>query len=259
MSDLNPIAPRCTPCKCCGQPAKIFGVVDFFQACTAERPDPKLGWSGIPIYYHSCPSCGFLFTTAFDQFSPADLKRWVYNDQYAQIDPDYFEIRPEKNVNTVMSYFAPFAQTLRVLDYGGGNGALARKLREHGFTNVESYDPIVPEFSQKPHGQFDLVFCFEVLEHTTNPAGIFDDMAHFIKPDGMAVFTTLVLPAHFQQIGLRWFYIAPRNGHISIFSVESLRILATKRDLRYFPNENTHSVFRTVPPFARHIFGDDPR
>src|SRR2546423_14681900 len=94
IGPLKSICEPLAPCKVCGEPSPLLGVVDFNKHClVASRPD-LLPLSGVPVYYHRCPSCHFIFTTAFDSFTPDDFRRHVYNEQYALIDPEYAEERP---------------------------------------------------------------------------------------------------------------------------------------------------------------------
>lgn len=51
-----------------------------------------------------------------------------------------------------------------VLDYGAGQGVLAKKLRSEGI-DVTEYDPGIPAKETKPEGTFDFVVCADVLEH----------------------------------------------------------------------------------------------
>jgi 2-polyprenyl-6-hydroxyphenyl methylase/3-demethylubiquinone-9 3-methyltransferase len=48
-------------------------------------------------------------------------------------------------------------------------------------------------------------------------------MAKFLKQGGAILFSTLVQPAEFEKVGLNWWYAAPRNGHLSLHSAESLK------------------------------------
>ncbi len=53
-----------------------------------------------------------------------------------------------------------------VLDYGTGKGAFPKNIKNSiPSLKVSGYDPAVQEFSQKPDHTFDLVTCFDVLEH----------------------------------------------------------------------------------------------
>jgi hypothetical protein len=75
---LKAICRRQAPCKCCGAPASLYGVVDFHKNCEIYRRR-VLDVAGVPIYYYRCPECRFLFTTAFDGFSRADFHSHIYN------------------------------------------------------------------------------------------------------------------------------------------------------------------------------------
>jgi hypothetical protein len=53
-----------------------------------------------------------------------------------------------------------------VLDYGTGKGAFPKALKQAlPELKVGAYDPAVEAFSAKPKRAFDLVTCFDVLEH----------------------------------------------------------------------------------------------
>ena len=93
VRSFAPICARETPCKCCGAAASLYGLLDFNKNCEIYRNN-ALDIAGVPIYYHRCPECRFIFTTALDHFSKADFERYVYNEQYPLIDPDYKEARP---------------------------------------------------------------------------------------------------------------------------------------------------------------------
>src|SRR5207237_795070 len=154
------VAPLLADCKCCGNSSPLFGVVDFHKNCLIVRNQRPLELCGMPIYYHRCPKCGFIFTVAFDHFSPEDFRRHIYNDEYALIDPDYEHRRPKEQADFI-ARIIPNAKLVRILDYGGGNGATARLLREAGFTSIEIYDPFVPEYATPPLGRFECIICFE--------------------------------------------------------------------------------------------------
>ena len=53
-----------------------------------------------------------------------------------------------------------------VLDYGTGKGAFPKNLQKAiPDLRVGGYDPAVEQFNKKPKKPFDLVTCFDVLEH----------------------------------------------------------------------------------------------
>jgi hypothetical protein len=57
----------------------------------------------------------------------------------------------------------------RVLDYGGGNDVFCDALRANGFPMAITYDPMVPNFNRRPNDKFELVTCFETIEHLPDP------------------------------------------------------------------------------------------
>ena len=247
-----PIAPGQVPCKCCGATAALYGVVDFHKNCESRRRE-VLGLSGVPVYYHRCPACRFLFTTAFDRLTPDDLRRHVYNADYPLVDPDYADRRPRANAALLARLF-PGPRLARVLDYGGGDGLLADLLRAAGFPHAETYDPLVPRHAARPAGRFDLVVSFEAVEHSTDPAATFAEIAGLLADPGLVLFSTLVQPADIDERGLGWWYAAPRNGHVSLYSRESLGVLARRLGLSFGSLDDVrHVLYRRIPDFARRL------
>jgi 2-polyprenyl-6-hydroxyphenyl methylase/3-demethylubiquinone-9 3-methyltransferase len=251
-SGLQAVCAVKSPCKCCGAAAIPYGVVDFHKNCEILRRK-VLDVSGVPIYYYRCPECRFLFTTAFDDFSADDFRRYVYNDEYLLVDPDYAGRRARSSAEFLTQLFEE-ARPRRLLDYGGGSGILADCLREAGFPQVESYDPFVPPHAGRPAGRFDCVVCFEVVEHSTDPRQTFADMLDFLAEPGIVVFSTLLQPRDIDQQGLNWWYAGPRNGHVSLFSREGLQALIEPFGFACASfNDNLHVLYREVPDFARHF------
>ena len=252
QAGLQAVCAKRTRCKCCGAFALPCGVVDFHKNCEIYRRQ-VLDISGVPIYYHRCPGCGFIFTTAFDHFTTDDFSRYIYNEEYLEVDPDYLEARPRGNADLIGRLFQD-VKPRRILDYGGGTGVLAELLRARGFPEVETFDPFVPRFSARPTDRFDCVVSFEVVEHSNDPARVFADFNDFVTRSGMIIFSTLLQPADIDLQGLNWWYAGPRNGHVSLYSKESLERLVQPFGFRFGSfNEGMHVLFREVPDFARHL------
>ncbi len=250
-----PIQKFDTECKCCGAAARLYGVCDFAKM-GRERFGEFLPRSGIPIYYYRCGSCGFIFTTQFDEATHDELKRHIYNDEYVRaVDLDYSSSRPETNAKLVTGLFEQHKDSISILDYGGGNGLLAKHLRESGFSNVETYDPFCEEFATPPEGKFNVVLSFEVVEHVPNPLKTFQDMLTFLDVQrGVLLFTTLLSPANIDSFKVGWWYIAPRNGHFSIHTSRSLGLVLRKCGLvGTSADKGLHCAFREIPDFARHF------
>ncbi len=73
MLSLTPVSAALVPCKICGEPAPLYGTVDFNRNCEIEG-GIKLPPSGTPVRYRRCRGCGFLFTDAFDALEPGGLQ-----------------------------------------------------------------------------------------------------------------------------------------------------------------------------------------
>jgi SAM-dependent methyltransferase len=239
-------ASQFAPCKICASPAPLVGSVDFNKSCE-DHNGMCLPLHGHAIYYRRCPGCGFLFTDAFDDWTPADFATHIYNAGYAKVDPHYREIRPVGNAAFVAQLFAAHKQRLSVLDYGAGNGAFAESLRAHGFKRCDTFDPFTPGFDTPPEGTYNLVTCFETLEHTPDPVGCVRAILERLADDGVVLFSTLVLPPFEACGGLAWWYVAPRNGHISIHSDESLALLWERQGCSFSSvNKDIHMACRAA-------------
>jgi SAM-dependent methyltransferase len=241
---LRPPSQASIACKICQGASSLYGVVDMHRACGGAAPP----LSGVPVYYRRCARCGFLFTDAFDDWDHDQFSTHIYNDGYKAVDPDYLTKRPTNNAKAVANMFASVKGETRVLDYGGGNDVLCSMLRADGFREAVTYDPMVAEFATLPEGKFDLVTCFETLEHLPDPVGSVAKLIGCVAEPGAVLYSTLTLPDDFEQRGMSWWYIGPRNGHVSIFSKQALAMLWARYGYRNVSfNAGTHMAFRTLP------------
>ncbi len=242
---------RALACKICGGSSPLLGVVDFNKSC-AEEKGLRLPLSGCPVYYRQCERCGFVFTTAFDTWDHAAFQQHIYNDGYLAVDPDFVELRPAGNAELIAAGFGEAREKICVLDYGGGSGLLAERLRGKGFC-AATYDPF-SEFKAMPEGQFDLITSFEVMEHVPSPQETVATMVKLLKPGGAIFFSTLVQPQTFAAMGLKWWYASPRNGHVSLHTSGSLACLFARHGLRVGSfSEGLHIAYGAVPEFAAHL------
>lgn len=221
----KPSVPLSHACKCCGARADWFGAVDFSKSCEDHRgkvmPD-----SGRAVDYFRCAACGFLFSPLIDGWSADRVAAEIYNADYVRVDPDFTGARPRNNADLLTLAFEPERARLGMLDYGGGEGLMARVLRERGF-DAHSFDPF-HDHDPRPQRRFDLVTAFEVIEHSPDPHATFADVRALTADDGAFLFTTLLQPADMGSVGLGWWYAAPRNGHVSLHTRESLRLAASR-------------------------------
>lgn len=240
-------------CKICSTASPLYGTVDFNKNCEARR-GLVLPEANILVGYNRCPRCGFLFTPAFDGWTAADFAQAIYNEDYILVDPDYKEIRPLGNAAMLTGAFSADKAHLSLLDFGGGNGLLAATLAQNGFQTAATYDPFNPEFAKLPGGRFNIVSCFETLEHVPDPRRQVAAIARCVGEEGIVIFSTLVQPPDFDQIGLAWWYVGPRNGHISVFSRRALEEVWKRQGFSIASfNDNLHLAFKKLPAFAKHL------
>jgi 2-polyprenyl-6-hydroxyphenyl methylase/3-demethylubiquinone-9 3-methyltransferase len=233
LADLaaQAFAPDRTSCKCCGGPAPLFGQVDFNKNCEEARGF-RLPPSGHLLTYHRCATCGFLFTRGLDHWTQAELEAHVYNEGYAAVDPEYAQARPDGWVEQLAGLFGQEFPRLSVLDWGGGNGRLAEGLRAKGVLRAETYEPFQPAFRTLPEGPFNFITCVEVLEHLPDPRQALGLMAAELPEKSCMLLSTLLQPDDLEAQGTGWWYLAPRNGHISLFSRQALEGLLAERGFR---------------------------
>jgi hypothetical protein len=220
------------PCKVCGSDAPLFGVVDFNRSCGAD-PYPD-GLTGVPVYWHRCTACGLLFTPAFDRFSGDGWREHVYNPHYyAALDPDYAAVRPGLNAELVRAVCrAQWGGQTLGLDYGGGNGELARRLSVAGLRFL-THDPYgASDDTAGLVGRFNVLTSFEVLEHTVDPQQTLADLLRFAAERVVVIASTQCADGLVDEHSrLSWNYIAPRNGHVTIYARRTLSELARQHRL----------------------------
>ena len=246
-------------CPVCESPSRPYDVVDLNKSCEEQR-GKFLPLAGVPIYYYLCQSCGFCFAPEFSSWPLEEFESKIYTDAYITVDPDYLENRPRDNAQLLTQLFGVSRTSIRHLDYGGGNGLLSKLLVDSGWES-SSYDPFVDRQVQiNDLGKFDLISAFEVFEHVPTPSRLIGDLASLIKDDGLVIFTTLISEGNIDPAKrLSWWYASPRNGHVSLYTANSLALLGAKKGFQYASFSNLpdllHVYFRNIPHWAQSVAG----
>ncbi|WP_420407566.1 class I SAM-dependent methyltransferase [Hoeflea sp.] len=153
----------------------------------------------------SCDRCGLLYTNPM----PTDAELATYYSDYYRFDYQAADTAPkEKHLGKRRAEAAGrqeqlqglLPETARTLDFGCGSGEFVSAMLvlghdAHGFEPGETYgnhaksllgDRIsVSGWQDTSYDQpFDLVTCFHVLEHLSNPVDALRQMASWAKPDG---------------------------------------------------------------------------
>jgi SAM-dependent methyltransferase len=248
-----------TTCPVCNNQAFPLDVVDFNKICL-EFQGKFLPMSGIPIYYFHCHSCFFTFAPEFENWTDEEFMEKIYNDDYLDLDPDYLEERPQVNFQFLKSIFNEQKNFISHLDYGGGNGRLSFLLNEDGW-NSKTYDPFpATTLDTIELGKYNLITAFEVFEHVPDVNVLMNNLKELMTDDCIIIFSTLISDGNIKiNERIQWWYASPRNGHISLFSKDSLKTISDKYLLNFGSfSEGLHCFFGQVPFWARHIIKQDP-
>lgn len=217
-------------CKVCGHAAHYIGQKDLGTPCISSAPFIP---TGEMVRFYTCKSCGLTFTPFFDTWTSSDFSERIYNSEYVIYDPEYTGKRAESNytaISTILSIIGFSPETK--LDYGAGSGVFAKKIAG------KAYDPY--SSPSRPLGTFELITCFEVAEHHTNPLELFKDIKSFLSSNGLVIMSTMTL----NRPSIDHWYIGPRNGHCTFYNKNTLSILASQCNLEYKSLDDSTHIFR---------------
>jgi 2-polyprenyl-3-methyl-5-hydroxy-6-metoxy-1,4-benzoquinol methylase len=191
--------PRVCPL-CGGEDAKVLveATIDERKLTASAFASRKL-----PEYMHSrmveCNACGMLFANPV-------LRQEALAVAYKDAS---FDSGAESRLAAVTyrSLLEPYLDALpsrtSALDIGAGDGAFVEELLSLGFADVVGVEPsIAPIEAAKPAirgylrcgifaaeqfaaGSFDLITCFQVIEHVWDPVKITSDALALLKPGGL--------------------------------------------------------------------------
>ena len=198
------------------------------------------------IEYYSCNHCGFIQTE-----SPYWLEE-AYSSAIAQSDIGLIgrNIKFTRFCSALIPMF--YNSKLPFLDYGGGNGMFVRMMRDSGFDfywhDIYASNQFAKGFEAPQDKRFSLVTAFEVFEHLPRPLEAIEDMFHY---SDTLIFSTRLLP-HWKIAPNDWWYFTPDTGqHVSLYSRESLVLIAKKFNVRLSSNGISLHILspRTIPAF----------
>ena len=129
------------------------------------------------------------------------------------------------------------------LDYGGGYGLFVRLMRDAGYNfyrqdnyceNLFARHFDINDIFQKDN--FELLTCFEVFEHLTDPLIEIEKMLQYSHS---ILFSTTLQPTY-SLSPETWDYFAPETGqHIAFYTKNSLEFIAKKYGLNLYTNNSS--------------------
>jgi len=262
-------------CKCC-QSSDILqaGELDFNKSCHDRFGSRVFPISDIMVPYFHCLNCGFRWTNFMDKWTSGDFKKHIYNADYLKADADIpgsidEKIRlglasAEEGSSHLMGLSHAFLiegnannPNFRCLDYGSGEASSPKNkaLKSKGF-DIEVYEPFRnDEANVLPGGKFQFIYIDEVIEHCCNLDLLRSHLAEKLADDGIFRIGGLIFLKNQIKIGdLSHWYIAPRNGHISIFTMESLYCLFRPLEISIAQTIWGVVGFKNIPKFKNAFF-----
>jgi len=238
------------PCRICANTAVPFDVVDLAKHCSQDEPYPD-GFSGVSVAYHRCRICGAIFSPSFDGESQAKLPTSISDTRHRAIASDH-ETGVLGTAARHMLAMRRRYRNARVLAYGVGAYALADRLCQGGYRRVEAFD--ISSRAEKPVGTFDIVLAVDCIEHTLKPVEAVRDMCRYLEHDGCIVVEQELQPDDIHEVRGNWWYIAPRAGHVCMYSAPAMASLAQVCGLTFHEGETVHGFSRqAMSPLSRHV------
>lgn len=143
----------------------------------------------------------------------------------------------------------------RVLDVGAREGGLRSYLPAD--VKYQGID-ITPEFASEavmtrdisegipfPDGNYDFVFCIEVLEHVPNPFAAFSEINRVLR-DGGVLIVSVPNPYHLKEIVWNMFRTPDRQGHIYSWTRQAMTKLGEMNGFRIEAYRGTY-LYPPVP------------
>jgi SAM-dependent methyltransferase len=212
----------------------------FNELTFASRKRPEL------MHYDlfECENCKTLFTNR-----NVNLKELLNNYENAEYDSN---IEAKFAAKTYVKYLTKALPSFQgsVLDIGAGDGAFLSEARKVFATSNLGIEPSIKAFEKnddsqvkianiaiedfKPNEKYDMVTCFQTIEHLNDPRQFISNMKNFLKPGGF-----MVISCH-----NRLSFVNRLLGEKSpIFDVEHLQVFTSQGIELLFQSLNLEIVY----------------
>lgn len=216
-------------CKLCGGDTRLFGELIVLGHHRAR--------------YLRCEACSYVFVEAPDWLDEA------YADHAITALDTGIVVRNLWLADAVDALLRwRFRKVRTALDYGAGTGLFVRLMRDRGH-DFRWSDPYCENlfargFEAGDSETFDLVTCFEVAEHLTEPLPVFRQLTERAP---ILILTTELLPGNNPRPG-EWHYYAPETGqHVGFYTQASLQALAGKLGRHFASDGRMLHAFTAEP------------
>jgi hypothetical protein len=199
-----------TACRLCGGATESFGELTVLGRHRAR--------------YARCTECGYVAVE-----DPHWLEKAYADHAIAALDTGIVmrNLWLADAVDALLRW--RFREVRTALDFGAGTGLFVRLMRDRGhdfrWSDPHCENLFALGFEVDANTTLDLVTCFEVAEHLTEPLPVFE---HLIARAPILIFSTELLPERHNRPG-EWHYYAPETGqHVGFFTIASLQVLANR-------------------------------
>jgi 2-polyprenyl-3-methyl-5-hydroxy-6-metoxy-1,4-benzoquinol methylase len=197
------------------------------------------------VKFWKCLNCGFIQTE--DPFWLEEAYQLPFNPLDVYLVHRPLELG-EITEHLILNYFD---RNKQYLDYGGGIGFFTRLMRDKdlNFYRQDKYAQnlyaqffdISDIFLDKKN--FELVTCFEVLEHLDQPM---NELTQIFSLSENVFFSTELQPNISVEEFENWPYIGELHGqHISFYTRKSMEIIAKVFKRNYYSNGQNLHLFTT--------------
>lgn len=165
------------------------------------------------VEYYQCTSCKTLFCDALDNSN-------MVGGEWEEGRNLKHKTERIERIITLMGIYGS------VLDFGCGHAMMVHDCREAGIA-CDGYDKYNPKYNFLKDEKYNLASMIEVIEHLSYPFDELNVIFDKLADNGIVyVETSFVDVAEEENISLEdFFYIAPENGHCTIFSHKGLDLL----------------------------------
>jgi len=191
--------------------------------------------------YHECQYCKARIADILPDNKAVQNVLEDHAKSYILGSRDTFDLITYTKRLDVLKKYTKSAKT--ILDFGCGNGnfvkfLISKKYNAFGFDKSEDITnhlkiqniPFYKSEEKIPNGSFDVITCFDVIEHTTNPLEIIEALRNKIKKGGILIISTpnsQGISARF--LGKYWWVLGP-TAHFVLFSTVSLQLLLSNHN-----------------------------
>ncbi len=197
------------------------------------------------IQYFRCPHCQFIQTESPYWFDEA-YNNPINNSDIGLVGRNILLSHLSQAI--ILSFFDHNA---KFLDYGGGYGLFVRLQRDAGFNFYRMDKFCANLFAQgfeAETSRYELATAFELFEHFVEPI---DEIAKILEYSTNIFFSTELVPPHIPLPQQWWYYGLDHGQHVSLYSPQSLAIIAQKFGLSVYSNHKTFHLLtpKKISPF----------